>query len=335
MSALQLKPLPVKFQLTRDDKTLDKLPDLILGAGIFNYQYHENPQGLPAATILSRAFDLGIRALDTSAYYGPSEEIVGAALASIRDAYPRDSYYICTKAGRVAENEFDYSPASIRRSVLRSLERFNTDYLDVIYLHDVEFVETELALQAIAELFKLKAEGRVKHVGLSGFPVDYIYKLAVKVRETLGQPLDIVLSYSNFCLQNTLLQSYTDKFFADAKLQVLVNASPLSMGLLRKQGPHAFHPASPEITKAVADAAAYTESQGVDISSLAIRFSLSHWTGPTVIGLSSVAEVENAISGYWEAQQAREKDQPLVDEVIKILGDQYNKTWPSGIPHDL
>ncbi|KAF5093527.1 hypothetical protein D0Z03_002378 [Geotrichum reessii] len=335
MTDSNLRPLPIKFQFTKDDKTLDKLPDLILGAGVFNYQYHEEPHKLPAAAILSRAFDLGIRALDTSSYYGPSEEIVGTALASIREAYPRDSYYICTKAGRVAENVFDYAPASIRRSVLRSLERLHTDYLDVIYLHDVEFVETQAALDAIAELFKLKAEGRVKYVGLSGFPIDYVYKLAVKILETLGNSLDLVLSYSNFCLQNTLLQSYTSKFYADAKLQVLINASPLSMGLLRKKGPHAFHPASPELKKAVADAAAYTESQGIDISTLAIRFSLSRWQGPTVIGLSSVTEVENAISSYWEAHQFKEKDQPIVDEVIKIFGDQYNKTWPSGIPHDL
>ena len=36
--------------------------------------------------------------------------------------------------------DFDYSPATIRRSVRRSLQRLHTQYLDVVYLHDIEFV---------------------------------------------------------------------------------------------------------------------------------------------------------------------------------------------------
>lgn len=330
---MTLQPLPVKFKFTAEDKTLDKLPDLILGAGIFNHQYHAKPEDLPAAAILSRAFDLGIRAFDTSSYYGPSEIIVGAALESIKKDYPRDSYFICTKAGRVAEHEFDYKPESIRKSVLRSLERLHTSYIDVIYLHDVEFVDAQGALDAIGELFKLKKEGFVKNVGLSGYPVDYIYKLAVKVNETFGSPLDIVLSYCHFCLQNTTLESYASKFYEDAKLKVLVNASPLSMGLLRSQGPHEFHPASPELKEAVNKAVKYVSSQGVDFADLAVRFSLSQWSGPTVFGLSSVHEVENAIKIYWSAKSQAEKDKPLVEEVKKILGDQYNQSWESGIEH--
>ncbi len=36
--------------------------------------------------------------------------------------------------------DFDYSPTTIRRSVHRSLKRLHTQYLDVVYLHDVEFI---------------------------------------------------------------------------------------------------------------------------------------------------------------------------------------------------
>lgn len=331
----ELKTLPVKFEFSKESKTLDKLPEIILGAGVFNYQYHQNPKDLPAASIISRAFDLGIRALDTSSYYGPSEVIVGEALEAIKDKYPRDSYFLNTKCGRVAENEFDYKPESIRKSVLRSLERLHTDYLDVILLHDVEFVDTDAALGAIEELFKLKDEGRVQHVGLSGYPLDYIYKLSVKVKEHFNRPLDIVLSYCHFCLQNTLLESYQSKFYKDAGIQVLINASPLSMGLLRSQGPHDFHPADDTLKQAVTKAVDYVKSKNTDFADLAIKFSFSHWSGPTVIGLSSISEVETAIKSYWDSFSSKEKDQPLVDEVKKILGDQYNRVWPSGIDHDL
>lgn len=331
-SSGNLKALPVKFDFNVTDKTLANLPDIIFGAGVFNQQYHESPEDLPVTKILERAFDLGIRALDTSSYYGPSEVILGNALQSLT-AYPRDSLYLCSKAGRVAENEFDYNPASIRKSVLRSLDRLHTKYLDVIYLHDVEFVETKAALDAIGELFKLKEEGLVRHVGISGYPVDYIYEVALKVKETFGKPLDLVLSYGHFCLQNTQLLSFKSKFLGNAGLKTLVNASPLSMGLLRSQGPHSFHPASTELKQAVSKAAQYTRSQDVDLAELAIRFSFSQWSGPTVVGLSSVNEVESAVKAYWAAKSSAAEDKPLVEEVKKILGDQYNKSWDSGIAH--
>lgn len=50
-----------------------------------------------------------------------------------------------TKCGRYGNSTFDYSPKTIRESIYRSLERLKTDYLDTVYLHDVEFVCTPFA----------------------------------------------------------------------------------------------------------------------------------------------------------------------------------------------
>jgi D-arabinose 1-dehydrogenase len=111
-----------------------------------------------------------------------------------------------TKCGRYGGGgfSFDYSPQNIRASVKRSLERLRTDYLDVVYLHDVEFVcervgprnagnhlsalatdkglyglaegdegkvwgpRDQIVLDAFVELRKLKEEGLVKNIGISG-----------------------------------------------------------------------------------------------------------------------------------------------------------------------
>lgn len=112
-----------------------------------------------------------------------------------------------TKCGRYGlhRTDFDYSPETIRKSVARSLERLNTDYLDAVYLHDVEFIASpiyptlrsgnpseiltknegewgldvnsrvkvrgdgdQIILDALVELFKLKAAGKVKAVGITG-----------------------------------------------------------------------------------------------------------------------------------------------------------------------
>lgn len=119
-----------------------------------------------------------------------------------------------TKCGRFGPNDFDYDPARIRQCVLESLERLRTTYLDVVYLHDVEFVASQVMpklvgnhvtaldadadayglaevdasnvrgegdqkiLDAIAELQKLKQEGIIKNVGITGIVI-VLFKLQV------------------------------------------------------------------------------------------------------------------------------------------------------------
>ncbi|CAK7231664.1 hypothetical protein SBRCBS47491_008007 [Sporothrix bragantina] len=64
---------------------------LVLGDEGFKYQLHPNPESLPLRQILLRAFDLGVRIIDTSPYYEPSEQLIGAALAhpSVSTRYSR------------------------------------------------------------------------------------------------------------------------------------------------------------------------------------------------------------------------------------------------------
>jgi len=53
------------------------LPPLIFGTATFNYQYNTDPYKLPTTALVHKALSLGVRAFDTSPYYGPSEEILG------------------------------------------------------------------------------------------------------------------------------------------------------------------------------------------------------------------------------------------------------------------
>lgn len=314
---------------------VNNLPDIVLGAGVFNYQYADAPYDLDAVAVLRRAFELGIRALDTSAYYGPSEIIIGEALEKLRDEYPRESYMICTKAGREKVDEFIYSSEHIRFSVKRSLERLKTDYLDILYVHDVEFVSTEECLEALNEAMHMKKEGLVRNVGISGYPLDFLLYLSKKVLGLGYGPLDVVLSYSNFCLQNTLLRDYHERFLKEAEVSRVLNASPLSMSLLRSQPTHAFHPAPEDLRVAVARVSSYCSSKGVELADLASRFALRNWDGPTVFGLSNVQEVEQAVKAYWQSRDAvvTAEDDHLVQAVNDILGETFNLTWPSGIEH--
>src|SRR5947199_6781377 len=97
------------------------LPPIICGTATFNSQYNLDPYKLPTTTIVHRALSLGIRAFDTSPYYGPAEELLGLALDTnfVHNYFPRESYFLLTKVGRIGSSGFDYSPELIRISVQR------------------------------------------------------------------------------------------------------------------------------------------------------------------------------------------------------------------------
>lgn len=296
----------------------DSIPPLILGTATFNTQYVPNPFDLPAISIVSRALDLGVRAFDTSPYYGPSELILGDALAhpSVTQNHPRSSYFLVTKAGRIAGDVFDYSPAWVRYSVLRSLERLHTSYLDLVYMHDVEFVSPAEVLTAVRELRRLRSEGVIRYVGISGYPVDKLCELAELVVRETGEPLDAVLSYGHYTIQNTTLGAEAMSRFENAGVDVVLNASMLGMGLLTTRGADAgpmatWHPSPEGLRKACQDLVPVAASMGEKLEVVAIRWALDNWSrvgaskggrtpklpagarvGVSVMGISSVAELE-------------------------------------------
>ena len=261
------------------------LPPLICGTATFNDQYNPNPYALPTTGIVHRALSLGVRAFDTSPYYGPAEELLGTALNTpfVHENFPRREYFLLTKVGRIAAAEFDYSVSSVRRSVQRSLDHLHTGYLDVVYCHDVEFVTADDVFTAVTELRRIRDEtGRIKFVGISGYPVVLLCELAEMILEKTGEPLDIVMSYANFTLQNTRLASVALPRLKAARVDVVPNASVLGMGLLRRTGvpigAHGdFHPSPNELRAVIQKASDWCDRQDNRIEKVAIRFALETW----------------------------------------------------------
>ncbi len=124
------------------------------------------PDDRTVAGLLDLARELGINLLDTAPAYGLAEERLGRLLAR------RSDWVIVTKIGEsfdAGRSHFDFSAAATRASVERSLRRLRTDWLDGVLIHsdgdDLSILEREGALP---ELLRLKAEGLVRAVGLSG-----------------------------------------------------------------------------------------------------------------------------------------------------------------------
>lgn len=116
---------------------------------------------------LRTAFELGINFYDTAYCYGAngeSEKLIAEALGP-----QRDQVVIATKGGLHWEQDgnrvFDARPATLRRQCEESLQRLNTDYVDLLYLHAPDGA-TPLADSAGA-LSQLLAEGKTRAVGVS------------------------------------------------------------------------------------------------------------------------------------------------------------------------
>jgi len=220
-------------------KLSEIIPHLVLGGAGWSAQItSEDPDTLPVLETIIGALDLGIRAFDTSPYYHPSEILLGKAFShpKLLSRYKRPDFIIMTKCGRIASEDFDYSKSWVKKSVTRSLDRFQTDYLDVVFCHDVEYVTEEEVFEAVGTLFDLQKEGKIRYVGISGYPPLLLAELAAKIRNKFGRSLDCVQSYCHFNMINTTLYTKYLPEFKKAGVDCVFNASPLSMGLLRSGG---------------------------------------------------------------------------------------------------
>ena len=144
-------------------------------------------------------------------------------------------------------------------------------------------MSAEEVLGAIKELRRIRdEEGTIKYVGISGYPVAVLCGLAQLILQETGEPLDAVMSYASFTLQNTRLLSEGIPRLVDAGVDVVPNASPLGMGLLRSQGPPIgamgnWHPAPDELRKVVRAASDWTDKQGERLEVVAVRYALENW----------------------------------------------------------
>jgi pyridoxine 4-dehydrogenase len=139
----------------------------ITGPGIWGEP--KDPEG--ARNLLRRAVDLGVNFIDTADSYGPevSERLIAEAL----HPYP-EGLVIATKGGQTRPGPYDFHPdgrpESLRRACEGSLKRLRLERLDLYQLHAVDpSVPFEESVGALAEL---RAEGKVRHVGLCNVGVE-------------------------------------------------------------------------------------------------------------------------------------------------------------------
>lgn len=133
-----------------------------------------------AEQLLWKAIDAGINFFDTGKTYGDSEEKLGKVLSKVRERV-----YIATKTPAKTAEDF-------WKDLEQSLERLQTDYIDIYQFHNPPFCPKpgdgtglyEAALEA-------KAQGKIRHIGISS------HKLPI-AREIIASGLYEMLQFP-FC----------------------------------------------------------------------------------------------------------------------------------------
>lgn len=301
-------------------KTGMKVSNLSFGASSLGGVFHSlrEEEGIKA---VYTAIDLGINFIDVSPYYGhlKAETVLGKALANI----PRDKYFLSTKVGRYGKdgvNTWDYSAKRATESVYESMERLNVDYIDLINVHDIEFADlNQVVEETLPALVKLREKGVVGHVGITDLQPENIKWV---IEHTDEGTVESVLCFCHYCLNDDMLLDYLD-FFEQRGIGV-INASPLSMGLLSQRGTPDWHPAPQSLKDACRKAADYCKTKNYPIEKLAMQFStsLNPRIATTLFSSTNPDNVRRNVEFVNEPA-----DLQLVNEVRDIIGDQQRVRW--------
>ena len=175
------------------------------------------PDDQQVRELLVLARELGINFIDTAPAYGNSEERLGQLLVDKND------WVIVTKVGEAFENgqsSFDFTAATTRKSIERSLKRLQRDYVDIVLVHsdgnDMNIINNEGVLP---ELQKLKEEGLIRAYGMS--------TKTVEGGMWVVENCDVVMATCNLS--------------DDHDLPVIARAHELNKGVIIKKGLQSGH----------------------------------------------------------------------------------------------
>jgi D-threo-aldose 1-dehydrogenase len=273
-----------------------------------------SPVGSDEAELtLRRAWEHGLRLLDTAPFYGRglSERRIGAFLRN----KPRSSFVLSTKVGRrlfATENPidggdykdvlpfevaYDYSADGALRSLEESLTRLGLDHVDIVYIHDIG-IDAHGAEQArryrealegaYPALAGLRAQGVVRAIGLG------VNDWRVCTNFLRDADPDCFLLAGRYTL---LEQEPLAGGLLDACLRrcvALVVGGPYNSGILAT-GPvpgamYEYKPAPPPILARVAALEGVAREHSVPLAAAALQFPLAHPAVAAVIAGARTAD---------------------------------------------
>ncbi|GAA6208202.1 aldo/keto reductase [Cognatishimia sp. WU-CL00825] len=267
-----------------------------------------------AQSLLTYSWNSGIRYFDTAPHYGRglSEARLGEFLRTV----PRDAITLSTKVGRVlrpgavrAEADgflnplpndvhYDYSGAGILESFNGSCARLGTDYIDILYVHDIgrathgadnqkhfqDLMETGLPMLA-----NLKQQGRIGAYGLG------VNECEVCIDVLQDHPLDVILLAGRWTLLDRTAEQTLVPLCKSLGVSLVLggifNSGILATGAV--PGAHFdYAPASQDILQRTRALEAESAAQNISLATAALRFAVAQdCVASVLIGTGKVSSL--------------------------------------------
>ncbi len=302
----------------------------VMGIGCWSYgggDYWGQQAQSDVTEVVNAALDAGINFFDTAEGYnsGRSEEALAGAL---RDR--RHEAIIGTKVSRP-------DPATIREHCAGSLQRLQTDYIDIYMIH---WPHDEFAIEeSMAELMRLREEGLIRAIGVSNFGVDQL---------TAALNTGATIAVNQVCY-NLLSRAIEPKVLPLCKKQNVgvLGYMPLLQGILtgqyksadeippghtrfrhfrddRPEASHGEKGVEAEMFETLAGIREIAEAEGIPMSHLAIAWSMAR-PGITcmLVGTRNVKELTQnlRVATYFPSADVIESLDKLTAPLLETLGE--------------
>ena len=270
------------------------------------------------------ALENGITSFDTAPSYSNAEIYLGKALKQWKGVQP----FISTKVGRLKSDsafdaKLDYSPKGMKESLKRSMDLLGVDKVNLLFLHEPQWVPLDRIEEILETLLSLKEDGYTDLLGIGGNPpksfIPYINNKYFQVT-------------SSFCKMDACnLSAFTELLPITLKENIIVYAaSSLHFSLLGNRFEQFIkqHPGYSEISDAdIKNALKVNEvakKNNVSLSTLSQRYLFSvEEASRVVIGARKIDQIKSTVQD-WKAGALPEV---LFNEITEIILNPKNKDY--------
>lgn len=161
--------------------TGEKIPVVGLGSSATFRSVAQSDDVTALRDVLSTLFDNGGSVFDTAPGYGASEEVAGAL---VQELAATEKVFWATKVNVAGRGGGGADPAAARAQIERSFRYVGKDPIDLIQVHNLRGVPTQLGI-----LKELKEEGRVRYIGVTFTGARRYPDLAKVMRD---EPIDFI-----------------------------------------------------------------------------------------------------------------------------------------------
>jgi len=304
-------------------KKVDKIKEEIsaIGIGCWNFGGDwDNHSEEGDIKIIHAAIDNGINLFDVAPVYGwhRAERVLGKALKGGK----REKVLIASKCGLVWDENHvtanDLSRKNILREIDESLERLQTDYIDIYQLHWPD-PKTPIE-ETVSALEEIKKAGKIRYIGLSNFSQKDVETFMSMIEINCQQGLYNMLERNTSSYHNIPLPYKTEKeMLVTVKKygQAFLPYSPLMQGLLagrfagrrkfskkdiRNENPKFFGETFEKYYKAYEELQALADEMGHPINELSLNWLRQKPEVTSIInGVSSIEQLQSNLNSLsWD-----------------------------------